>query len=128
MKSALTTVSDNPDGGVTLSETCDGGEAHLVGFRLYELSQVVRHEFSFVDCSVYRDLLLPPALQAHLDRRKNHKGFGLLKKSLDPQERCVCNYIQKHKNLHKAIILSITTSYLTHGFQKVEVIYQEVIC
>lgn len=63
----LTAVGDDTDGGVAFSETRDWGEAHLVGFRLYQFSQVMCHELSFVDRSIHRDLLLPPALQPHLD-------------------------------------------------------------
>lgn len=75
---ALTTVGDDTDGGVPLAETRDGREAHLVRLGLYQLSQVMRHELSFVDCSIHWDLLLPPALEPHLCRKKNHMRFGIL--------------------------------------------------
>lgn len=102
---ALTTVGDNPDGGVTLSKTRDGGEAHFVGFRLYQLSQVVCHELSFVDWSVHWDLLFPPALQPHLNMKRNHKRSTLLKQSLrspDPvtthinTQTFVCSSLQSY--------------------------------
>lgn len=70
LRPALTAVRDDPDGGVALSETRDGREAHLVGLRLHQLRQVVRHELSLVDGSVHGDLLLPPALQPHLHGRR----------------------------------------------------------
>lgn len=74
----LTAVSDDPDGGVALTETCDGSEAHLVGLGLYEFSQVMCHELSFVDGSIHGNLLFPPALQPHLVGKRNHKSFRLM--------------------------------------------------
>lgn len=62
----LTTVGDDPDRGVPLSKTSNGSETHLVGFRFYQLSQVVCHELPFADSISHRNLLLPPPLQAHL--------------------------------------------------------------
>lgn len=77
-RATLTAVSDDPDGGVALTETRDGSEAHLVGLGPYEFSQVMRHELSFVDVSIHGDLLLPPTLQPHLVGKRNHKGFRLM--------------------------------------------------
>lgn len=67
---ALTAVPDDADGGVALTETRDRSEAHLVGLGLDELGQVVAHQLPFVDGPVHGDLLLPPTLQPHLDRKR----------------------------------------------------------
>lgn len=66
---ALTAVPDDPDGGVTLTKTRNRSEAHLVGLGSDELGQVVAHQLPLVDGPVHGDLLLPPTLQPHLDRK-----------------------------------------------------------
>lgn len=73
----LTAVGDDPDGGVTVSKTIDGSETHLVRFGSYQLGKVVCHELPFADGITHRDLLLPPALQAHL-KGKTSKKTGLV--------------------------------------------------
>lgn len=68
---ALTTIGNNPDGRVSLSEPCDGRQSNQVRLRSDELRQIVSDQFSLLHVSIHRNLLFPPPLLSCLKERND---------------------------------------------------------